>query len=238
MEAFSTSKGELTNAIYGFTMMLLRALEEEKPDFIAVTFDAPVATFRHEEFAEYKAHRPPMREEMRSQMQRVRQVVEAMNIPIFEVPGYEADDIIGSLAKQATEKNLVTIIITGDNDTLQLVSPLVKVVTPGGHRQKFSDAKLYDEGDVKKKFGVGPHLLIDYKGLVGDKSDNIPGVTGVGDKTARTLIQEFGTIEEIYEPFLIKEGFLKRTRRGRKATDLTYHALGISPGSTVQKNLF
>jgi DNA polymerase-1 len=198
LEGFSTSQGEPTNAVYGFTMMLLRALQDEKPDFIAVTFDAPAATFRHEEFAEYKAHRPPMREEMRSQMKRIRQVVETMNIPMFEVPGYEADDLIGSLAAQATAQNLETIIITGDNDTLQLVSSGVKVVTPGGHRQRFSDAKLYDEEAVKDKYGVDPPLLIDYKGLVGDKSDNIPGVTGVGDKTARQLIQEFGTIEEIY----------------------------------------
>ncbi len=198
VDAFSTSKGELTNAVYGFTMMLLRSLQEEKPDFIAVTFDAPAATFRHEEFEEYKAHRPPMREEMRSQMERVREVVRVMNIPIFEVPGYEADDLIGSLARQATDRDLDTVIITGDNDTLQLVSPTVRVVTPGGHRQRFSDAKLYDEKAVKEKFDIDPRLLTDYKGLVGDKSDNIPGVAGVGDKTARQLIQRYGSIEDIY----------------------------------------
>lgn len=198
LEAFSTSRGELTNAIYGFSMMLLRALQEEKPDFIAVSFDAPEITFRHEEFAEYKAHRPPMREEMRSQMKRIREVVQAMNIPIFEVPGYEADDVIGSLARQASDQNLETIIITGDNDTLQLVSPLVKVVTPGGYQQKFSEAKLYDQEQVRRKYGIAPQLLADYKALVGDKSDNIPGVTGVGDKTARKLIQKYGTVEEIY----------------------------------------
>ncbi|TKJ28704.1 MAG: DNA polymerase I [Chloroflexi bacterium B3_Chlor] len=199
VDGFSTSQGELTNAVYGFTMMLLHALQEEKPEYIAVTFDAPAATFRHEEFEEYKAHRPPMQEEMRSQMERIRHVVQALNIPAFEVPGYEADDLIGSLAQQASDQELETIIITGDNDIFQLVSPLVKVVTPGGHRQRFSDAKLYDEKGVKEKYGVAPTLLADYKGLVGDKSDNIPGVTGVGDKTARQLIQRYGTIEEIYE---------------------------------------
>jgi DNA polymerase-1 len=199
VDGFSTSRGALTNAVYGFTMMLLRALQEEGPDFIAVTFDAPAATFRHEEFEDYKAHRPPMREEMRSQMARIREVVQAMNIPTFEVPGYEADDLIGSLAQQATEQDLETIIITGDNDTLQLVSPTVKVVTPGGHRQKFSDAKLYDEEAVRERYGIDPPLVADYKGLVGDKSDNIPGVAGVGDKTARQLIQQFGTVEQIYE---------------------------------------
>ncbi len=199
VDAFSTSKGELTNAVYGFTMMLLRALQEEKPDFIAVTFDAPAATFRHEEFEEYKAHRPPMREEMRSQMDRIREVVQVMNIPAFEVPGYEADDLIGSLAQQATDQDLDTVIITGDNDTLQLVSRAVKVVTPGGYRQKFSDAKVYDEEAVHEKYGIDPARVADYKGLVGDKSDNIPGVAGVGDKTARQLIQKYGSIEEIYE---------------------------------------
>ncbi len=199
VDGFSTSQGELTNAVYGFTMMLLHALQEEKPEYIVVTFDAPAATFRHEEFEEYKAHRPPMREEMRSQMERIRHVVQALNIPAFEVPGYEADDLIGSLAQQASDQELETIIITGDNDIFQLVTPLVKVVTPGGHRQRFSDAKLYDEKEVKEKYGVAPTLLADYKGLVGDKSDNIPGVAGVGDKTARQLIQRYGTIEEIYE---------------------------------------
>jgi DNA polymerase-1 len=199
LDSFSTSKGELTNAVYGFSMMLLHALQMEKPDYIAVTFDAPAATFRHEEFEEYKAHRPPMQEEMRSQMDRIRQVVQVLNMPAFEMPGYEADDLIGSLASQAAEKGLETVIVTGDNDTLQLVSPSVKVMTPGGYSQRFSDAKLFDEEAVREKYGIDPAFLADYKGLVGDKSDNIPGVSGVGDKTARQLIQRYGTVEQIYE---------------------------------------
>jgi len=199
VDAFSTAKGELTNAVYGFTMMLLHALQEEKPDYIAVTFDAPAATFRHEEFEEYKAHRPPMKEEMRSQMDRIRQVVQSINIPMFEVPGFEADDLIGSLAQQASDMKVNTVIVTGDNDALQLVSPSVAVITPGGHSQRFSDARVYDEDAVREKYGIDPALVADYKGLVGDKSDNIPGVVGVGDKTARQLIQRYGTVEEIYE---------------------------------------
>jgi DNA polymerase-1 len=199
VDGFSTSKGELTNAVYGFSMMLLQALQAEKPDYIAVTFDAPAATFRHEEFEEYKAHRPPMQEEMRSQMDRIRQVVQSLNMPAFELPGYEADDLIGSLAKQAADQKVETVIVTGDNDTLQLVSPLVKVMTPGGYSQRFSEAKLYDEEAVREKYGIDPAFVADYKGLVGDKSDNIPGVSGVGDKTARKLIQQYGTIEQIYE---------------------------------------
>ena len=199
VDGFSTSKGELTNAVYGFTMMLLQALQAEKPDYIAVAFDAPVATFRHEEFEGYKAHRPPMQEEMRSQMDRIREVVRAMNIPAFELPGYEADDLIGALALQASDAGTETVIVTGDNDTLQLVSPTVKVMTPGGQSQRFSEARLYDEKAVREKYGIDPTLLADYKGLVGDKTDNIPGVTGVGDKTARELIQRYGTVEQIYE---------------------------------------
>ena len=199
VDAFSTAKGELTNAVYGFTMMLLHALQEEKPDYIAVTFDAPAATFRHEEFEEYKAHRPPMKEEMRSQMDRIRQVVQSINIPMFEVPGFEADDLIGSLAQQASDMEVNTVIVTGDNDALQLVSPSVAVITPGGYSQRFSDARVYDEDAVREKYGIDPALVADYKGLVGDKSDNIPGVVGVGDKTARQLIQRYGTVEEIYE---------------------------------------
>jgi DNA polymerase-1 len=199
VDGFSTSEGELTNAVYGFTMMLLHALQAEKPDYIAVTFDAPAATFRHEEFEEYKAHRPPMQEEMRSQMERIRQVVHTMNIPLFELPGYEADDLIGALARQASSSEVETVIVTGDNDALQLVSPTVTVMTPGGYSQRFSDARVYDEEAVRGKYGIDPVLLADYKGLVGDKSDNIPGVTGVGEKTARQLIQRYGTVEKIYE---------------------------------------
>ncbi len=199
VDGFSTSAGELTNAVYGFTMMLLHALQTEKPDYIAVTFDAPAATFRHEEFEEYKAHRPPMQEEMRSQMERIHQVVQAMNIPLFELPGYEADDLIGALARQASKSKVETVIVTGDNDALQLVTPTVKVMTPGGYSQRFSDARLYDEEAVREKYGIDPAMLTDYKGLVGDKSDNIPGVNGVGDKTARQLIQRYGTVEQIYQ---------------------------------------
>jgi DNA polymerase-1 len=217
VDAFSTSEGELTNAVYGFLLILLHALQEEEPDYIAVTFDAAAETFRHEEYEEYKAHRPPMREEMRSQMDRIRQAVGALNIPIFELEGYEADDLIGSLARQASEQGVETIVVTGDNDTLQLVTPSVRVMTPGGHSQRFSDAKLFDEEGVHKKYGIEPHLLADYKALVGDKSDNIPGVAGIGDKTARQLIQEYGTVEEIYDHLEeIKSGRARKALEGQK----------------------
>lgn len=199
IDAFSTSRGELTNAVYGFTRMLLRALEQEKPDYIAVTFDAGKETFRHQEFKEYKAQRARMPEEMRDQMARIAEVIEALGIPIFEVEGYEADDLIGTLAKQAQELGAEALILTGDYDAFQLVSPKVKVLTTGGHRQPFSEARLFDEKALQEKYDFRPSLLVDYKALVGDASDNIPGVSGIGPKYATDLIKRYGTIEEIYE---------------------------------------
>jgi len=199
IDAFSTSRGELTNAVYGFTRMLLRALEQEKPEYIAVTFDAGKETFRHQEFKEYKAQRARMPEEMRDQMARIVEVVEALGIPIFEVEGYEADDLIGTLSKQAQELGVETLILTGDYDAFQLVSPQVKVLTTGGHRQPFSEARLFDEKALEEKYDFRPSLLVDYKALVGDASDNIPGVPGIGPKYATDLIKRYGTIEEIYE---------------------------------------
>jgi len=199
IDAFSTSRGELTNAVYGFTLMLLRALEQEKPDYIAVTFDAGKETFRHQEFKEYKAQRARMPEEMRDQMARLVEVIEALGIPIFEVEGYEADDLIGTLSKQAQELGAETLILTGDYDAFQLVSPKVKVLTTGGHRQRFSEARLFDEKALEEKYDFRPSLLVDYKALVGDASDNIPGVPGIGPKYATDLIKRYGTIDEIYE---------------------------------------
>jgi len=199
IDAFSTARGELTNAVYGFTLMLLRALEQEKPDYIAVAFDAGKETFRHQEFKEYKAQRARMPEEMRDQMARIVEVIEALGIPIFEVEGYEADDLIGTLSKQARELGVETLILTGDYDAFQLVSPKVKVLTTGGHRQPFSEARLFDENAIEEKYDLRPSLLVDYKALVGDASDNIPGVPGIGPKYATDLVKRYGTIEEIYE---------------------------------------
>lgn len=198
LDSFSTREGELTNAVYGFTMMLLRAVQEEKPEYLAVTFDAAKPTFRHEAYKEYKAQRLAMPEEMRRQMGRIHEVIEAFNIPIFEVEGYEADDVIGTLAQQASAQGIPTLVLTGDTDTLQLVSPKVQVITPGGHQQKFSEAKVYDVEAVRERYGFDPPLLVDYKALVGDVSDNIPGVKGIGEKTAKALIEKFGPLENIY----------------------------------------
>ena len=192
----STSSGEPTNATYGFTSMLLDVLREHEPDYIIVAFDVG-ETFRHEQFDGYKAHRRPMPDELRPQIERMREVLKALNIPIYEVVGYEADDVIGTLSRQAAEKGMETIIITGDSDMLQLVDEHVRIVLPGS--QRFGEYRIFDPEAVVARYGFGPERVIDYKALVGDKSDNIPGVPGIGDKTAKQLIQQFETFDEIFE---------------------------------------
>jgi DNA polymerase-1 len=190
--------GETVGAVYGFALMLLKVINELKPSHYAIAFDMKGPTFRHELFDQYKAHRPATPEELIGQLGRVKQLVQAFNIPIFELQGYEADDILGALSQQASQKNIDTIIVTGDADTMQLVSLRVKVLYPkpkGG----FSNTVLYDEAAVAEKYGVKPEQVTDLKGLVGDPSDNIPGVAGIGAKTAVKLIEQFGSIEQIYE---------------------------------------
>ena len=175
--------GETVGAVYGFALMLLKVINEIKPSHCAIAFDMKGPTFRHELFDQYKAHRPKTPEEGGGQLGRVKQLVEAFNIPIFELQGYEADDILGALSLQASRKDIDTVIVTGDADAMQLVSPKVKVLYPkpkGG----FSNTMLYDAAAVGEKYGVKPEQITDLKGLAGDPSDNIPGVGGIGAKTA------------------------------------------------------
>ena len=190
--------GEIVGAVYGFASMLVRAINDLKPTHTAVAFDRKAPTFRHELFTDYKAQRPATPDELINQLGRVREVVRAFQIPIFEMDGFEADDIIGSLSTQAARQNIQTVILTGDADMMQLVSPLIKVFypRPGG---SFSDAILYDEAAVKQKYGVEPVLIADLKALKGDTSDNIPGVQGVGEKTALKLVQQFGPVENMLQ---------------------------------------
>jgi DNA polymerase I len=190
-----TKTGEMVNAVQGFANTLLKLLRENKPDYWAIAFDRRAPTFRHELFEEYKATRPKTAPELVTQIDRVHQLSEAFNLPIFEMDGYEADDIIGTLSCQAASKGIGTMIVTGDNDMLQLVRPGIRVMAP---RRGFSDTVIYDENGVQEKYGLKPSQLISYKALVGDVSDNIPGVKGIGDKTAVKLLQEFGDLDGIY----------------------------------------
>jgi DNA polymerase-1 len=188
--------GELVNAVYGFASTLLKVLADFKPTHWAIAFDRPTPTFRHEMFEEYKAQRPATPDELKSQIEKVHQLVKAFHIPVFEIDGFEADDVLATLSKQADEQGIETIIVTGDNDMLQVVSPRVKVLAP---RRSFTDTALYDEKAVEEKYGIKPEQLPELKALVGDVSDNIPGVPGVGEKTATKLLQQYGSLEGIYD---------------------------------------
>ena len=188
--------GEEVRAVYGFLNSFLRTLSDWQPTHCAIAFDLPEPTFRHREFADYKAHRPPTPPELRGQFRRIRELVTVFGIPIYEMAGYEADDILGTLSRQAERKKIETLILTGDTDTLQLVSPLVRVLMSASTQRR----TVYDEAAVMERYGgLRPEALPDVKALQGDSSDNIPGVPGVGGKTAIRLVNQFGSVEGIYE---------------------------------------
>ncbi len=192
--AFTTREGEPTAGVFGFTSVLLRILEQENPDYLVVVFDTG-RTFRDDLFPAYKGTREKMPDDLVTQMARVRQIVDAFDIPRLEMEGYEADDVLGSVARKAVEDGLGVKIITGDRDLLQLVTERIIVNLPG---RTLSDARDYLPEDVVEYLGVPPRQVVDFKALVGDKSDNIPGVAGVGEKTAISLLQEYDTLDGIY----------------------------------------
>ncbi len=197
-QTLASPTGVLTNAVYGFTAVLIKAIKDIKPDYIVATFDLAGPTFRHEEFAEYKAHREKAPEGLHEQVPRVKEVLAAFGIPVFEKAGFEADDVIGSVCEKTRKiKDLQTIIATGDLDTLQLVEEDKVVVLT--LRKGVTDTVLYNEDEVRKRYGLDPEQVVDFKGLKGDPSDNIPGVPGVGEKTASVLIQKFGNLENLYK---------------------------------------
>jgi len=196
----STQKGEVVNAVYGFLLVFLRSIKELKPDCIVATFDLPAPTFRHKKFKKYKAKRPPAPQELYDQIPKVKEVLKAFNVPIFEKEGFEADDLIGTISQQFSRKQIIpeseVIIISGDLDVLQLVDKKTKAFIL---RKGVKDTVLYDEKLVREKYqGLNPNQLDDFKGLRGDPSDNIPGVRGIGEKTAIQLIKQFGGLESIY----------------------------------------
>ncbi|HEX7364164.1 MAG TPA: DNA polymerase I [Dehalococcoidia bacterium] len=188
--------GEMVNAVQGFASTLLKVLNDIRPAYWAIAFDRPGPTFRHEKFEDYKAQRPKAPDELITQIHRVHQLVDAFHIPVFEIEGFEADDVLGTLSRQAEQQNMETLVVTGDNDMLQIVSPKTKVMSP---RRGFSDTVIYDEAGVEEKYGIPADKLADLKALTGDPSDNIPGVPGIGDKTAAKLLRQFGNLEGIYE---------------------------------------
>ena len=192
----TTSKGELVNAVFGFCSIVLRGIQDLAPDYVAVAFDLQGPTFRHEQYAEYKATRQRMPDDLRDQFPKVREVVKALRIPVYELAGFEADDVIGTITVDAERRGLDTTIVTGDLDMLQLVTDHTRLMTT---RSGVENTILYDPARIRERFDLVPGQMIDYKALKGDPTDNIPGVPGVGEKTAAKLIREFGTLEALYQ---------------------------------------
>lgn len=188
--------GEPSGAVFGVAQMLLRILQDYRPSHLAFAFDLPTPTFRHVEYADYKANRPVGDPDLRAQIPRVRELVTAFGIPSYELEGYEADDILGTLSRQIEERGLDTIIVTGDQDTFQLIDDHISVLAS---RRGFTDTVLYTPEAIRERYGIAPHQIPDLKALVGDPSDNLKGVSGVGEKTAAKLIQQFGSLEGILD---------------------------------------
>src|SRR6056297_1133930 len=191
----TTRDGKVVNAVYGFASVLIKAIRDFHPDYLAVALDKEGSTFRHKKFKNYKAQREKAPDDLYAQIPRVKEIISAFNIPIYEKQGFEADDLIGTIVKKA-DKKLEKIIVTGDLDTLQLIDRNTKVYTMS---RGITESVLYGPEEVKEKFGLPVESIIDFKALRGDPSDNIPGVPGIGEKTARELLQKFSSLEKIYE---------------------------------------
>jgi len=220
-KTFTSQDGRLTNAVYGFTTILLGILEIERPDYIAVAFDMKGPTFRHAEMADYKGTRVKTDDELIAQFPLVREVLESFSIPIFEKAGLEADDYLGIVsAELAGEDDLMTLIVTSDKDALQLVGERVLVVAPVSG---YTKVMRYDREAVKGKMGVWPEQVADYKGLCGDSSDNIPGVPGVGPVSAVKLLEKFGDLDGIYSHLDEVEpaGLREKLRTGEESARLS-----------------
>jgi len=196
----TTKKGELVNAVYGFLLVFSRAVREFQPDFICACFDFPAPTFRSKIYKEYKITRPPAPEELYRQIPKIKEILRAFGVSVFEKEKFEADDLIGTIATIASQNQILaeieTIILSGDFDILQLIDSQTKVYAL---KRGVKNIVLYDETEFKKKYGFFPQQLLDFKALKGDLSDNIPGVKGIGEKTAKELIIKFGSLEKLYE---------------------------------------
>ncbi len=193
---FTDKEGHPVNAVYGFFAMLLKLLEDQHPDFLAICFDRHAPTFRQELFAGYQQGRPAMQDDLVIQVPILQKSLEDVGIPLFGIDGYEADDLLGSLSVLAKKEGLETVIVTGDRDLLQLVNSHVKILMP---LTGITKTALYGEKEVEEKYGVKPSQFIDYKALVGDASDGYPGVTGIGPKGAANLLQKYGSFEKLYK---------------------------------------
>lgn len=219
----TTRSGEPIGAVYGFVSMLTKIIPDLSPTYIATAFDLPAPTFRKIAFEKYQAHRPSMDKELSGQFEKMRKVLSAMRICVYEMAGYEADDLIGTIASKLAVDEVV--IVTGDRDILQLVDSKIKVYMPV---KGMSEGRLMGQDDVIEKMGVTPKLIPDYKALAGDASDNYPGVPGIGPKTATALLEKYGSFEGIYKHIdSIEEKLAKRLRQGREVGELSHRLATI-----------
>jgi DNA polymerase-1 len=224
-----TKKGLHTNAVLGFTRMLLRLLQDESPDYLLVTFDYPAPTFRHQTYSRYKATREKTPGEMTEQMPLVKEILQAFNISFIELEGYEADDLIGTFAVKGEEAGLDTFIVTADADAYQLLTPKVKVLIT---RKGISQLEVFSIESLQEKYGLTPGQWIDFKALKGDSSDNIPGVPGIGEKRAMQLLKEYGALEEVIRHVNDIPG-----KVGKSLSAYTRQALISKDLVTIQKDI-
>ena len=234
----TNSKGEATGAIYGVINMLKSLVRQFNPSHMVVVFDAKGPTFRNEMYSEYKAHRPPMPDDLRTQIEPIHEIIKAMGLPLVSITGVEADDVIGTFARIASEQQRHVLISTGDKDMAQLVNEHVTLINT------MTDTVLDPQG-VVNKFGIGPELIIDYLALMGDKVDNIPGVPGVGEKTALAMLQGIGSIKSLYERLddIAELGFrgsktmAKKLEEHKAQLELSYEQATIKLDVEVEQNL-
>lgn len=214
----TTPTGQPINAVYGLVSMLLNLVENLKPTDIVVCFDEKEKTFRHKEFTQYQSQRPPVHEDLSSQFKLSRDFLKSAKIPVYSKPGYEADDLIGTISKKTKMDKVV--IVTGDKDILQLANEKVNLFMP---QRGLSNGKLYGIEETIERLGVKPSQIVDYKGLVGDPSDNYKGVAGIGPKTATGLLEEFGTFKNIYKNLnKIPEKTREKLEKGKESADMSY----------------
>lgn len=230
MPPMKTTEGLHTNAAYGFTNMLLKLYEELKPDYVVAAFDRKAPTFRHEAYKDYKAGRKGMDDELAEQLQPTKDILTAMGIPILEIDGYEADDLIGTLSYEAEQHGMASYILSGDKDNLQLASDLTRVIIT---KKGVSETQVYDGDAFFQEYGVTPTQFIDVKGLMGDKSDNIPGVPSIGEKTALQLIKDFGSIEGVYQNL----DSIKRPKQKQNLEEYMEDAFFSKKLATIMRNV-
>ncbi|MEO8581899.1 MAG: 5'-3' exonuclease H3TH domain-containing protein [Patescibacteria group bacterium] len=247
----TTKSGLIVNAIYGFTRVLLSVIKDQNPKYLAVAFDTPKPTFRHTQFVGYKAQRKEMPEELQGQIDGVKEIVKVLNIPQFSIDGFEADDVIGTLAKNVTagckegKPGTHVLIVTGDKDAFQLVNDCIHVLVPPHGKQGEQE---FDPAAVEAKMGVKPDQIVDYKALSGDPSDNIPGIAGIGPKTAVRLLQEYDTLDNLYQEIkdktntvqnskVLKNAVLTKVVEGYESAKLSQMLAQIDTAVPIKINL-